>query len=131
VLSALFRGKFLDGLVRAYERGELHLGGACARLANPETSSQLKDTLYRKNWVVYAKRPFAGPERSSSISASTRTAWASRITDSFRSTSAAFASAPRTASRSPWLQRSSSVASYFTFCPTQRLRQGSPLRSTC
>jgi hypothetical protein len=32
-------------------------------LANPESFNQLKDTLYRKNWVVYAKRPFAGPER--------------------------------------------------------------------
>jgi len=63
VLSALFRGKFLDGLARAYERGELDLGGACAELANPEVFGCLKDTLYRKDWVVYAKRPFAGPEQ--------------------------------------------------------------------
>jgi hypothetical protein len=63
VLSDLFRGKFLDGLADAYERGELNLEGACAVLANPESFNQLKDTLYRKNWVVYAKRPFAGPER--------------------------------------------------------------------
>jgi hypothetical protein len=63
VLSALFRGKFLDGLARAYECGELDLGGACAGLANPEDFARLKDTLYRKNWVVYAKRPFAGPEQ--------------------------------------------------------------------
>ena len=63
VLSDLFRGKFLDGLARAYEHGELDLGGACSELANPEAFAQLKDTLYRKNWVVYAKRPFAGPEQ--------------------------------------------------------------------
>ena len=63
VLSALFRGKFLDGLACAYERGELDLGGACAELANPEDFARLKDMLYRKNWVVYAKRPFAGPEQ--------------------------------------------------------------------
>jgi len=63
VLSALFRGKFLDGLACAYERGELDLEGACAELANPDAFARLKDTLYRKNWVVYAKRPFAGPEQ--------------------------------------------------------------------
>ena len=63
VLSSLFRGKFLDGLAHAYERGELDLGGACAIHASSEGFNQLKDTLYRKNWVVYAKRPFAGPEQ--------------------------------------------------------------------
>jgi len=63
VMSDLFRGKFLDGLARAYERGEFDLGGACAELANAEGFGQLKDTLYGKNWVVYAKRPFAGPEQ--------------------------------------------------------------------
>jgi hypothetical protein len=63
VLSDLFRGKFLDGLADAYERGELKLEDACAALADPECFNQLKDTLYRKNWVVYAKRPFAGPEQ--------------------------------------------------------------------
>ena len=63
VLSALFRGKFLAGLAGAYERGEFDLEGACAELANPDAFARLKDTLYRKNWVVYAKRPFAGPEQ--------------------------------------------------------------------
>jgi hypothetical protein len=63
VLSDLFRGKFLDELAGAYERGELDLGDACATLAAPEKFNLLKDTLYRKNWVVYAKRPFAGPEQ--------------------------------------------------------------------
>jgi hypothetical protein len=61
VLSSLFRGKFLDALVRAHERGELDRGGA--DLAEHETFGQLKDALYRKDWVVYAKRPFAGPEQ--------------------------------------------------------------------
>jgi hypothetical protein len=63
VLSALFRGKFLDALTHAYERGELDLGGACAVLADGAQFDRLKDVLYRKDWVVYAKRPFAGPEQ--------------------------------------------------------------------
>ena len=63
VLSSLFRGKFLDGLSRAYKRGELDLGGACDALVGRKAFGELKDTLYRKDWVVYAKRPFAGPEQ--------------------------------------------------------------------
>lgn len=63
VLSPLFRGKFLDALTRAYERGELDLGGACEVLADRAQFDRLKDMLFRKDWVVYAKRPFAGPEQ--------------------------------------------------------------------
>jgi hypothetical protein len=58
VLSKLFRGKFLDGLARARERGELDLGDE-----TPEDFSRMTATLYRKDWVTYAKRPFAGPEQ--------------------------------------------------------------------
>ena len=63
VLSALFRGKFLSALTHAYERDELDLEGACAVLADGAQFDRLKDVLYRKDWVVYAKRPFAGPEQ--------------------------------------------------------------------
>jgi hypothetical protein len=62
-LSKLFRGKFMDGLVRLYEVGALDLGGACESLRDPEVFQLLKDTLYRKRWVVYAKQPFGGPEQ--------------------------------------------------------------------
>jgi hypothetical protein len=53
-LSQVFRGKFLDGLRRLDERGEL--GSWCDDL-NPPLES-----LRHKPWVVYAKKPFAGPE---------------------------------------------------------------------
>jgi hypothetical protein len=62
-LSRLFRGKFLAGLVRLYERGALDLGGECRPLAEPDVFQALKDRLYGKDWVVYAKPPFAGPEQ--------------------------------------------------------------------
>jgi hypothetical protein len=61
VLSDLFRGKFLDALTRAYEKGKLKLGDG--DLDDREALVRLKDALYRKDWVVYAKRPFAGPEQ--------------------------------------------------------------------
>jgi hypothetical protein len=62
VVSRLFRGKFLSGLARLYGQGALDLGGECETLAEPEVFRLFKDRLYRKEWVVYQKPPFAGPE---------------------------------------------------------------------
>lgn len=62
VLAKLFRGKFLAALDVAYKSGELDLGGRCADLADAQTWAALRDQLYRKHWVVYAKPPFGGPE---------------------------------------------------------------------
>ena len=61
VLSRLFRGKFIASLERAFEQGEL----------GPDTDDPLARSvfealvrrLWSHEWVVYAKRPFAGPER--------------------------------------------------------------------
>jgi hypothetical protein len=63
VLSRLFRGQFLDGLARLYDKGQLEFRGACEALSEQEAFHGLKDTLYEKEWVVYAKRPFAGAEQ--------------------------------------------------------------------
>lgn len=60
VLSKLFRGKFLAGLDRLHRRGELDIGELLPK--GHDTFALLRDNLYRKNWVVYAKRPFAGPQ---------------------------------------------------------------------
>lgn len=62
IIGKLFRGKFLHALHRAYKSGELTLAGSTAKLADPIAWSVLKDRLYRKNWIVYAKRPFGGAE---------------------------------------------------------------------
>jgi hypothetical protein len=63
VQSALFRGKFLDGLRQLYGAGALDLGGQCSEVASPRAFQELLDRLYQLDWVVYAKRPFAGPEQ--------------------------------------------------------------------
>jgi hypothetical protein len=63
VLGALFRGKFLARLVRLYDRGALRLDGPAAGLAEQSRFARVKDKLHRTRWVVYAKRPFGGPER--------------------------------------------------------------------
>jgi len=62
-LSRVFRGKYLDGLKRLRQRGELQFVGQSARLAEPVPWEQLLAELRSTDWAVYAKRPFAGPER--------------------------------------------------------------------
>lgn len=53
VLGKMFRGKFLDYLGRACAAGLIEGGFDFAAV---------KDRLYRKRWVVYAKPPFGGTE---------------------------------------------------------------------
>lgn len=59
----VFRGKLLEGLARLHHRRALELAGSCVSLADAENFRDLKDRLCRKEWVVYAKRPFGGPEQ--------------------------------------------------------------------
>ena len=62
-LSAVFRGKFTAGLKRAFDSGALTLAGGSAALASPAHRTAFFNALYSQPWVVYAKRPFAGPEQ--------------------------------------------------------------------
>ena len=63
VLARVFRGKFLHGLRAAYRGGQLGLHGRLASLGEPEAFGCFLDGPARKEWVVYAKRPFGGPEQ--------------------------------------------------------------------
>ncbi len=63
VMSRLFRGKFLAGLKRAYRAGHIRSDGPLEALSDPHVFQRLIDSLYHKDFVVYAKRPFAGPAR--------------------------------------------------------------------
>ena len=63
VLGKLFRGKFLALLERAWRNGNLELAGSTAELADPFAWARLRDQLYRKHWVVYAKPPFGDAEQ--------------------------------------------------------------------
>jgi len=62
VLRRVFRGKFVAGLKSAFERGQLHLAGELAPLANPKAFAAWLRPLFRKDWIVYSKPPFGGPE---------------------------------------------------------------------
>jgi len=63
VLSRLFRGKFLAGLRAAHAAGQLSCPGKLADLAGTEAFAAWLTPLYRQDWVVYAKKPFGGPEQ--------------------------------------------------------------------
>jgi hypothetical protein len=62
VLSRVFRGKFVAGLKRAFQDGQLRFHGNLALLAQPKIFAAWVRPLFRKNWVVYSKPPFGGPE---------------------------------------------------------------------
>jgi len=62
VLSRVFRGKFVAGLKRLFRQRKLAFYGTCVPLANEQAFHAFLRTLFREDWVVYAKRPFGGPE---------------------------------------------------------------------
>ena len=63
VLSRVFRGKFISLLRNAYRAGKLQFHGRLAELREKKTFDATLDGAYKQEWVVYAKRPFAGPEQ--------------------------------------------------------------------
>ena len=62
VLSRLFRRLFLERLAEAHADGRLVFFGALAGLADRAAFTARLAPLRRMEWIVYAKRPFAGPE---------------------------------------------------------------------
>jgi Putative transposase/Transposase zinc-binding domain len=63
VLSRRFRELFLARLRTAFAAGALRFSGALDALAEPGSFAERLRTLRVTEWVVYAKRPFAGPEQ--------------------------------------------------------------------
>ena len=62
VLSRLFRRRFLEALQEAYCAGKLQFFGERADLSDPKAFAKWLAPLRQCKWVVYAKRPFAGPQ---------------------------------------------------------------------
>jgi hypothetical protein len=62
VLSRLFRRLFLEKLAAAHEAGRVRFFGNHARLIEPSAFAVYLAPLRKVEWVVYAKRPFAGPQ---------------------------------------------------------------------
>lgn len=62
-LSVVFRGKFIDLLEKAYNKGKLIFPGNTEMYSNPFIFQDLILSLLQIDWVVYAKKPFTGPEQ--------------------------------------------------------------------
>ena len=61
VLSRLFRRRFIEELDNAYRLGQLQFFGEYVALKDPTVFAEWLTPLRQCEWVVYAKRPFAGP----------------------------------------------------------------------
>jgi hypothetical protein len=63
VLSRLIRRLFLTALQEAFDAGTLRFAGALQALADPQRFADHLQPARQTEWVVYAKRPFAGPQQ--------------------------------------------------------------------
>jgi hypothetical protein len=63
VLSRLFRRLFLESLQKAFDSGKLHFSSSLNELSNRKTFLDYLSPLRKKEWVVYAKPPFAGSKQ--------------------------------------------------------------------
>ncbi len=63
VLARLYRRLFLTRLVAAFQAGALRFFGELARLTEPAAFDEHLRLPRRIDWVVYAKRPFGGPQQ--------------------------------------------------------------------
>ena len=63
VLSRLYRRVFLERLQAAFDRGELEFFGNLAGFREPAAFARHLKPLRNVEWVVYAKRPFGGPQQ--------------------------------------------------------------------
>ena len=68
VLSRLFRRLFLEMLAAAHETGRLAFFGDHAALADEDAFAAFLAPLRKTEWVVYAKRPFGGPQGRARLS---------------------------------------------------------------
>jgi hypothetical protein len=64
VLGEVFRGKFTEALKEAFAQGKLGFHGGMKPFARPKIFAELLRLTFCKKWVVYAKRPFGGPEHA-------------------------------------------------------------------
>ncbi len=62
-LAKAFKHRYINQLVVLYENGKLKFCGQSQALAKKDAFGRMIRTLRKKQWIVYAKRPFAGPDQ--------------------------------------------------------------------
>ncbi len=62
-LSKVFRAKFTQYLIKAFLKGDLIFPGKISMLADEQEFLLFVQRIRRKTWIVYCKKPFAGPQQ--------------------------------------------------------------------
>ena len=62
VMARLFRRLFIEGLAALHRKGELSFFGELSGLSDSSTFAEWLAPFRKKDWIVYAKPPFGGPE---------------------------------------------------------------------
>ena len=63
-LSKVFRSKYMGALGKLYRQGELELTEATGSWREPKGFKRHVDSLFKQDWVVYAKAPFGSTDRA-------------------------------------------------------------------
>jgi hypothetical protein len=64
VLGAVFRGKFVAGLRKAFAEGTLAFHGSLQPFRRLKVFNGLLRQLFRNQWMVYSKKPFGGADHA-------------------------------------------------------------------
>ncbi len=62
-LSIVFRAKFTEHLIKAFLKGKLIFPGTISPLGHEKEFLIFVNGIRQKDWVVYCKKPFAGPQQ--------------------------------------------------------------------
>jgi len=62
-IAKAFRKRYINGIESLFKNGELVFAGKSKEYATQEGFQSLMKKLWSNKWVVYAKKPFAGPEQ--------------------------------------------------------------------
>jgi len=62
-LSIVFRAKFTGHLIKAFLKGNLIFPGKISMLDDEKAFLLFVNKVKQKNWIVYCKKPFAGPQQ--------------------------------------------------------------------
>src|SRR3989339_59568 len=63
ILSKVFRGKMLGFLEESFYKNNLNFMGDIEYLESPANFKGLLESCVEKDWIVYSKKPFAGPQQ--------------------------------------------------------------------
>jgi hypothetical protein len=63
VLSRRFRRSFVESLEKAFDAGQLQFFSPLEQLRDRTAFRRLFWRVRSRKWVVYAKKPFAGPQQ--------------------------------------------------------------------